>query len=54
MIEEWKSRRVPIRLIITDTPINMACTIRNIEYGEQDGSRDVYYTLALEEFKLYN
>ena len=52
MIEEWKSRRVPIRLIITDTPINMACSIENFEYGEQDGSRDVYYTLALEEFKF--
>lgn len=52
MIEEWKSRRVPIRLIVTDTPINMACSIETFEYGEQDGSRDVYYTLALEEFKF--
>lgn len=52
MIDEWKSRRVPIRFIVTDTPINMACTIETFDYGEQDGSRDVYYTLALEEFKF--
>lgn len=52
MIEEWKSRRVPIRLIITDTPINMACSIEAFEYGEQDGTRDVYYTLSLSEFKF--
>lgn len=52
MIEEWIKRRVPIRLIITDTPINMACTIEGFEYGEQDGSRDIYYTLSLSEFKF--
>ena len=52
MIEEWNSRRVPIRLIITDTPINMACSIETFEYGEQDGSGDIYYTLSLEEFKF--
>lgn len=52
MIEDWKSRRVPIRIIITDTPINMACTIEGFEYGEQDGSRDIYYNLSLSEFKF--
>lgn len=52
MINEWKERRVPIRIIITDTPVNMACTIESFEYGEQDGSQDVYYTLSLSEFKF--
>lgn len=52
MIEDWKERRIPIRLIVTDTPINMACTIESFEYGEQDGSGDVYYTLSLSEFKF--
>lgn len=52
LIEKWKARRVPIRLVITETPINMACTIEAFEYGLQDGTEDVYYTLTLSEFKF--
>lgn len=52
IIEAWKTRRIPIRLVISDTPINMACTIDRFEYGIQDGSKDVYYTLELTEFKF--
>lgn len=49
-IESWIDRRVPIRLIITDTPINLAMVIESFEYGVQDGTGDIYYTLELEEF----
>lgn len=52
IIENWKLRRVPIRLTITDSPINMACAIESFEYGIQDGSGDIYYTLTLSEFKF--
>ncbi|QZY55091.1 hypothetical protein [Crassaminicella profunda] len=55
MIEEWKNRRVPIRMIISDMPDhlgNMACSIENFEYGQQDGTGDIYYTLTLSEFKF--
>ena len=52
MLEAWKSRRVPIRLTITESPINMACTIEAFEYGIQDGTEDIYYTLTLSEFKF--
>ncbi|QEK11699.1 hypothetical protein FQB35_04595 [Crassaminicella thermophila] len=54
MIESWKERREPIRIIITDTPINMPCTIESFDYGLQDGSGDIYYTLSLSEFKFIN
>jgi len=54
IIEAWKARRVPIRIIITETPINMAVTIEKFEYGVQDGSQDIYYTLELSEFKFIN
>lgn len=50
--EQWKEKRIPIRLVITETPINMACTIENFQYGIKDGPGDVYYTLALSEFKF--
>lgn len=52
IIESWIDRRVPIRLIVTDTPVNMAMTIENFEYGVQDGTGDIYYSLSLEEFKF--
>ncbi len=54
VLEAWKARRVPIRIIITETPINMAVSIERFEYGTQDGSQDVYYTLELAEFKFIN
>lgn len=52
IIQSWIDRRVPIRLIITDTPINMAVSIEDFRYGQRDGSKDVYYTLELEEFRF--
>jgi hypothetical protein len=52
IIESWADRRIPIRIILTDTPINLAMTIENFNYGVRDGSGDVYYTLSLSEFKF--
>lgn len=54
IIEDWKSRRLPIRLTITESPINMACTIESFEYGMQDGTGDIYYNITLSEFKFIN
>lgn len=51
IIEGWIDKRMPIRLIMSNTPINMLVTIENFESGLQDGSGDVYYSLALSEFK---
>lgn len=52
MIEGWRERKVPMRIVITNTPINMAFVITNFEYGVQDGSGDVYYSLSISEFPL--
>ena len=49
-IEEWRTSGNPIRVIITGT-LNMLCTIESFSYGERDGTRDIYYTLALKEYK---
>lgn len=51
IIERWIDKEMPIRLIMSNTPINMLVTIENFEPGLQDGSGDVYYSLALSEFK---
>jgi hypothetical protein len=51
-IVKWRKSRKPIRLIITDSPINLACAIESFEYGERGGSRDVEYTLVLKEYRF--
>ncbi|SKC82914.1 hypothetical protein [Maledivibacter halophilus] len=54
-IEKWKEERVPIRLIISEASrdiINMPCSIESFEYGLQDGTGDIYYTITLSEFKF--
>ena len=44
IIDTWLNSKLPIRLIVTETPINMAVTVDNFEYTiKQDG--DLYYTL---------
>jgi hypothetical protein len=50
MIQKWKESGRPIRLIITGTSINYAMTIENFIFSEQDGTRDVYFTLELREY----
>ncbi len=49
--EEQRKRRLPFRMIITETPINMAVTIENFEYGMKQG-KHIYYTLSLKEFRF--
>ena len=50
-IDTWIARRVPMRLIITDTPINMAVVIDSFEYTvKSDG--DLAYTINFSEFKF--
>lgn len=50
MIERWKERRIPVRLIITETPINWAVSIENFKYSIDDGTGDIKFTLAFDFF----
>lgn len=52
MIESWRDRKLRVRFIVTNTPINLVFTIDDFEYGPQDGSGDIYYTLTLSEFPM--
>lgn len=52
VIESWRKRKLPMRIIITETPINMAFVIDDFEYGPQDGTGDIYYSLSLSEFEF--
>lgn len=50
-IEELMESKKAFRLIITDTTVNMLCSIENFNYGENDGSGDLYFTLDLKEYR---
>ena len=53
IIDKWIEAKYPIRLIITETPINMVCCVDDFSYTiKKDG--DLYYTLVLSQFKLVN
>ena len=49
-IESWRNSGKPVRVIITDL-LNMEATIESFAWGEQDATGDIYYTLALKEYK---
>ena len=46
-IKKWLDKGEKLRFIVTDTEINFLVKITNFEYSEQDGTRDVYYSLSL-------
>ena len=50
-ILDWKASKKPIRLIVTGTVLNTEMGIENFNYGEMDGSGDVYYTLDLKDYR---
>lgn len=51
LFESWRDQDEPIRMLMTNSPINMLMTIDEFEYGLQDGTSDVYYSMTLSEFK---
>jgi hypothetical protein len=53
ILQRWKQKQQPIRLIITETPINLPMLIENIVYGEEGGIRDIKYSLTLREYRYY-
>ena len=49
-LENWRKSGKPVRVIITDL-LNMEATIESFIWGERDATGDIYYTLALKEYK---
>lgn len=49
--DEWKKNKIPIRLIITETPINMAASVKDFQ-NEIKSDGDIWYKIDFEEFPL--
>lgn len=50
-IKEAKEKGEPVRLLITGSNINKQFLIESFEYGEKDGTGDVYFTINFVEYK---
>lgn len=50
-MEAWKESKLPIRLVVTGTPINYAVSIEDFSLKEGDGDvGDIYFDLVLTEY----
>ena len=50
-VQEFRKSKKPVTLIITKTTINTKMVIESFEYGERDGTGDVYYTIAFKQYR---
>lgn len=50
LIEEMKNNGV-LHLTMTGTPVNMDCTIESFTWGENDGTKDINFTLEFKEYR---
>ncbi len=53
MLEKWKNSNEPIRLIITGY-INMAFAIERLDWHREIGTKDIVFSLELEEYPFSN
>lgn len=54
ILRRWKESHKPIRVVITQSDVNLAMGIEGLQYGPRDGSGDVYFSLALKEYRFLN
>lgn len=54
MLQEWKTSKKIVRVIITDMNINLAMLIDELSYSMKEGDEDIYYTLSFSEYRTLN
>lgn len=54
ILRRWKESRKPIRVVITQSDVNLAMGIEGLQYGPRDGSGDVYFSLSVKEYRFLN
>ena len=50
-IKKWMDKGEVLRFIVTGTEINFQVRITDFEYSEQDGTRDVHFSINLKEYR---
>ena len=54
LINKWKESKKPIRVIVSDGPINLMMAIMAFPWKKQENTGDLYYTLSLKAYKDLN
>lgn len=49
--EDWSDNHTILRFIVSDTTVNIPVLIKEIMYGEKDGTGDVYATITMREYR---
>ena len=52
-IKKLMEKNTTLHVIITETDINMQCTIESFEYGEAERNGDVQYSISLKEYREF-
>lgn len=50
-LTEWSNGGDVLRLIVTDTPVNVPVLLGAVRHGQKDGTGDVYVTLELRRYR---
>ena len=50
-LERWSDSGTPVRFLVSGTPTNALVLIESVEYGEQDGTNDIYATIILRQYR---
>ncbi|MBQ9364846.1 MAG: hypothetical protein IJT82_03630 [Schwartzia sp.] len=53
-IKKWKESKEPVRVNISDSPVNQMMAIKEFSYREQEFTRDIYYEIELISWKDLN
>lgn len=53
-IIKWKESKKPVRVIITDSPVNLVMGIMDFDYHEKDGTRDIWFEISFNEYRDLN
>lgn len=50
-LERWSDSGTVVRWIVSGTPTNASVLIESIDYGERDGTNDIYATIVLRQYQ---
>lgn len=53
-LKKWKASGKPIRMIISNSFVNLAMAIEQLSFTQKEGDKDIYFTLDLLEYRFLN
>lgn len=51
-LERWSDGHTPVRWLVSGTPTNALVLIESVNYGERDGTNDIYASITLRQYTV--